>query len=408
MNPKSITIIGINYSPEKTGIAPYTSGLAENLAAAGYEVCVITAYPHYPEWRIAEGYNGLSRTEFIRGVAVHRKRSYVPSNPSPFTRLMLEATFAIRAIFSNWKDPDVIISVTPSLISTLAVQLRLKLIHKSRRAALGIWVQDLYGLGVAETGTLSGRSAKLMSKVESYSLRNASRVAVIHDRFKDVLTNTMGIDRGRVDVVRNWNHSKLEKLDDRDNERHRLTWADDEFVVLHAGNMGVKQGLHSVIEAAKLAQSRCLKIKFILLGDGNQRKSLQSLAGSCTHVRFLDPLPDDQFSRAIQAADALLVNELESLSSMAVPSKLTTYFASGVPIIAATDSKSVTAGEISASGAGITVTPNDPEALLRSVEILRSDPKYARAIGLNGPIFRDRNLSENAAMSSMQDWIAKI
>ncbi|MBY4210283.1 glycosyltransferase family 4 protein [Rhodococcus fascians] len=405
---QSITIIGINYWPEKTGIAPYTSGLAENLAAAGHKVHVVTAYPHYPEWRTAEGYTGLSRTEHINGVAVYRKRSYVPASPSPISRLMLEMTFALRAVFSNWKKPDVIISVTPSLISTLAVQLRLRLTPKNQRVPLGIWVQDLYGIGVAETGTLGTRSAKLMSAIESYALRNSSRVAVIHERFKHVLTTTMKIDDSRIDVIRNWNHSKLGHLNNREDERRRLKWAKDEFVVLHAGNMGVKQGLHNVVAAAKLAQSQGLKIKFVLLGDGNQRKSLQALAGPCNRVTFLDPLPDELFSSAIQAADVLLVNELESLSSMAVPSKLTTYFASGIPIIAATDSDSVTAGEISASGAGITISPNDPEALLRSVEALRLDPHNARRIGLNGPIFRDRNLSENAAMVSMQNWIAKM
>ena len=50
-----VLIVGINYSPELTGIGPYTAGLAEHLAARGDEVTVITGLPHYPDWRIAAG-----------------------------------------------------------------------------------------------------------------------------------------------------------------------------------------------------------------------------------------------------------------------------------------------------------------------------------------------------------------
>jgi len=46
-------IIGINYWPERTGIALVTTGRAEYLAARGHQVTVCTALPYYPEWRIA-------------------------------------------------------------------------------------------------------------------------------------------------------------------------------------------------------------------------------------------------------------------------------------------------------------------------------------------------------------------
>jgi colanic acid biosynthesis glycosyl transferase WcaI len=50
-----VLIIGINYRPEPTGIGPYTAGLAENLAARGDEVTVITGLPSYPGWRLMGG-----------------------------------------------------------------------------------------------------------------------------------------------------------------------------------------------------------------------------------------------------------------------------------------------------------------------------------------------------------------
>ena len=41
-----IALIGINYAPETTGIAPYTAGLARGLAARGHDVEVMAGQPH--------------------------------------------------------------------------------------------------------------------------------------------------------------------------------------------------------------------------------------------------------------------------------------------------------------------------------------------------------------------------
>ena len=51
-----ILVAGINYAPEVTGIAPYTTGLAEGLAQRGHTVDVWTGLPHYPQWQIASGW----------------------------------------------------------------------------------------------------------------------------------------------------------------------------------------------------------------------------------------------------------------------------------------------------------------------------------------------------------------
>ena len=48
------------------------------------------------------------------------------------------------------------------------------------------------------------------------------------------------------------------------------------MVVLHVYNMGYKQGLENVIAAAELARRTNSRARFVLLGDGNQRASLQA------------------------------------------------------------------------------------------------------------------------------------
>src|SRR5439155_5924283 len=45
-----LVLYGINYAPETTGIAPYTTALAEHWAES-HRVSVVTGFPHYPAWR---------------------------------------------------------------------------------------------------------------------------------------------------------------------------------------------------------------------------------------------------------------------------------------------------------------------------------------------------------------------
>src|SRR5947209_11966496 len=51
-----ILIQSLNYSPEPTGVGKYTGEMAEWLASQGHQVRVVTAPPHYPQYRVFEGY----------------------------------------------------------------------------------------------------------------------------------------------------------------------------------------------------------------------------------------------------------------------------------------------------------------------------------------------------------------
>jgi hypothetical protein len=59
----------------------------------------------------------------------------------------------------------------------------------------------------------------------------------------------------------------------------------------------------------------------------------------------------------MRAVDALLVSEKPGIVEMAVPSKLTSYFSTGLPAKATTEEGCTTAEEIVSSGAGVVVAP---------------------------------------------------
>jgi len=387
---RSVLFVGVNYAPEPTGIGPYTTGMATGLAARGWDVAAVTGHPHYPWWRIPAEHRGLPRHDTVDGVRLRRVHHFVPRRHNALTRALHEVTFGLRAAFTRWGDPDAVVVVSPALLASRIVAVR----ARARRVPVVTWVQDIYTLGVKETG--GGLGSGLVERWER-GLANAShRVVVIHDRFRRMFTEDLAVERP-IDVVRNWSH--VPDLHDRRSAevRARYGWGDDDIVVLHAGAMGAKQGLEAVVLASQEAHRRGSAVRFVLLGDGNQRAALEAL-GPNPHLQFIDPLDDDDFYAVLGSADALLVNERPGLTEMSVPSKMTTYFATGLPVIAAVDPGSTTFDEMRAAEAGPCVAPADPGALVDAAEKLAADPERARGFGHSGRAYRQRLLTEDAAI----------
>ncbi|MDJ0105534.1 glycosyltransferase family 4 protein [Rhodococcus erythropolis] len=402
----NITILGINYAPETTGIAPYMTDLAESLGERGHEVHVVTGYPHYPAWEIDASYQGRSIDEVVNGVHVHRRRHFVPNPPNALGRIKMELSFGARAASSGWNTPDVIVCTSPALLATAMVLGRARLTPK--RPAIGVWVHDLYGQGVVETGAMTGRSARATSKLEAAVVKSADGIAVVHDRFVDHVVNELHVPRERVTVVRNWTHVAPIDVDDLTAARTRFGWSPDETVVLHTGNMGVKQGLENVVEAARLADEQNLPIRFVLVGDGNQRPNLEAAAVGVNRIDFVRPLDDQDFRTAMAAADVLLVNEAPGIVGMAVPSKLTSYFSSGTPIVAATDVASTTADEIRASGAGVVTQNGDPAGLLTAALQLAGDAETSARLGAAGVRYCATAVGKTASIDKCEQWIRDL
>ncbi len=393
-----VCVVSTYFAPETTGNAPYATSLANGLAKRGHRVTVLAGAPHYPGWAIRPRDEWLP-VENSASLTVRRFVSYVPSSPGFLQRLRYELGFGAKFARSLPSDSDVVVLLSPSLFGAALVRLRCAV--SSSRPRYALWIQDLYSAGMRETpGPTARLFAGLVRLVESAVARSVDDVVVIHERFRSFVTAELGVEEGRVEVIRNWTHVSAPEPIDRAKVRSEFGWSDDEVIALHAGNMGAKQGLENVIDAARWAEERGLPVRFVLLGEGNQRAQLIERGVGCGRLEFLDPLPEERFMTALAAADVLLVNERPSLNEAAVPSKLTSYFVTGNPVVAATDSTSTTSDEMRESGAGAIVPPGDPGALARAVLSIASS--WGDADRRRGPRFVDRLLSERAGVDRFE------
>jgi len=169
-------------------------------------------------------------------------------------------------------------------------------------------------------------------------------------------------------------------------------------IALHSGNMGLKQGLENIVAAAKISAHEAPHVRFVLMGDGSQRAALEALGDGLPTLSFLPPANDLDFPDVLAAADILLVNERASAVDMSLPSKLTSYFRAGMPVIAAVPGLGGTAREVNRSGAGIVVAPEQARSLLEGVVALAGDADLLQVFSAAARRHCDRNLDATRSL----------
>jgi putative colanic acid biosynthesis glycosyltransferase WcaI len=398
--PKRIVIFGINYAPELTGIAPYTTELAEHYAAQGHAVRVVTGVPHYPQWRRL----AVPATNGVSNPSVVRYRHFVPSHANALGRMTYEITWfasASRSLASP--GVDAVIGIVPSLSGGLLA------LAGGRRwgTPVGIVVKDLMGPAASQSGYRGGAAiAGITRTLEAAILRRADRIGIISDGFRPYLL-AAGIPESKIERLRDWTHPGT-PTESRDACRSRLGWSPSDFVCLHAGNMGQKQGLDTVLDAALLLRGG--GIRFVLAGDGNDRARLAARKDreNIQNVSFLGLQAPGRYEAMLRAADVLLVNQRASVADMSLPSKLASYFAAGRPIVAAVADRSPTANEVHQAEAGVVAVPDRPKQLAKAILYLMSNHERAIELGNRGIAYAQRNLTANSALQVYDDFLKRM
>ncbi len=402
---RHVVLVGINYAPEETGIAPYTTDLAQHLAATGWKVTVLAGMPHYPQWRLSSAYRyTLRRREHRNGVEVRRFRHYVPGDQSALRRGLYEATFLAHVSTATaLMRPDCVVGVVPSLSGGIAAAL-----HAARhRVPLGLIIQDLLSPAAMQSGFPGAAAiARPLRAIEGGLARRADGIAVITDSFRPYLLRA-GVEPDRISHVPNWTHVPTPSGRYRE-VRRQFGWSDQVRVILHAGNMGYKQGLDNIIQAARLADADARPLRFVLMGDGSERRRLESLGQDVASLEFLDPQPADVFMDVLAAADVLLLNERASVRDMSLPGKITSYFLSGRPVVAAVRPDGVTADELRRAGGALVVSPEEPAALLDAVTRLLDDRSKRELLVSAATAYAEQHLDRSTLLKRAEHFVASL
>jgi colanic acid biosynthesis glycosyl transferase WcaI len=375
-----ILIVGINYSPEQAGIAVYTSGFAEDLVRRGHEVTVICAPPHFPSWRVAEGYSARRyRRSVENGVEVIRCPTYVPRSTGAAKRIVHYLSFAFSSFPAALRSalrrrPDIVFCVAPALLSSVTGLM----VAKLARAATWLHVQDLEIEAAFASGVLKpGPAARVAKRVEAFLLKRFDRVSTISPQMLARIA-AKGVPQDRLTEFRNW--SNLDEIVPLSRpSRYREWWnIEAEHVALYSGSIGNKQGIEIVVEAARRLQHR-RDLVFVICGDGPNLPRLRTQAAGLANVQFQGLQPRDQLNELLGLATIHLLPQVSDAADTVLPSKLTNMLASGRPVIATALPGTGLHREVATCG--LTPPPGDVEALVDSIAELIGNPPRRAALG---------------------------
>jgi len=327
-----LLLYSINYAPELTGIGKYNGELAPDLVARGITTDVITAPPYYPEWAVHAGYkNRYSATLTEDCVKVYRCPLYVPAEVTTLKRLLHLASFALTSglrLFSLWRTkPDVLFVVQPTLFCAPVVLLFCKLTGaKSVMHIQDFEVDAMFGLGMGGCGRLS----RLVKTAERWLLK---RFDVVSSISYSMLDNAVakGVSPDKLIFFPNWSDTGFVTPDvDGSELRTRWGYTPDDKVVLYSGNIGHKQGLDIVLDAAESFKYRP-EVKFLIIGNGSYSETLQGLARErvLSNVSFKPLQAWEDVPKILAMADVHLVVQKRGAADAVLPSKLTNILSAG-------------------------------------------------------------------------------
>ena len=374
--------------------------LAEGLAAEGCQVTVLTnglGVPVPPD----AGPSAL-------GVRVHRawnpflRRLGVASKLCEY--LWFTGFFLLRGLLVRKVDVFFVASTPPLAGLPAALLARLK----SARMVYNL--QDIFPDSAVVAGLLSadGRFYKWLRKIEEATYRRSDLVSSISPAFSEYVLRL--VPSTRVAVIPNWV--------DTDEIRPRTAAEDPaisefrrggDFVVQYAGNIGFMQNLETVLGAAAHLQN-APDIRFVFIGDGNAKTSLQEEAHhqGLTNCEFFPLQPLAKVPSVYNACDLGVIPLKPGAAHIAVPSKTWNYLAAARPVVGCVEEDSPLAVVIRESRSGCVVPPSDSARLAQVIMDYRNEPERGRQEGIQGRAFVEANLSRRMAIRRYMQMLEQV
>ena len=365
------------------------------LAAAGYEVGVVTGLPNYPTGRLYRGYRWrLYQRETIAGVAITRLPLYPSHDASSLRRALNFGSFFLSALL--WllirrRHCDLAYVYHPPITVGLAAALA----GLVRRLPFVLDIQDLWPDTLTATGMAgAARLAPLAGALCGFVYRRAAAIIVQSDGMRATLV-ARGVPVAKIAVIHNW--AMQETLPPVPNAAE----PGRPFTIVYGGNLGRAQALGTVIEAATILDATASGILIELYGEGIEEGALRAQAEclGLRNLRFHGRVSQDRITAQFADADALLLHLADDpLFAITIPSKTQAYLAMGRPIIAGIAGDA--AELLRRSGGALVVPPQDAAALAGAMRALAEQSLEEReAMGARGQAFYHAELSFAAGMA---------
>lgn len=366
--------------------------LAREWVKAGHEVLIVAA-SHSHVRAVQPEVGSEPREEVIDGV----RYRWLPTpqySGNGVGRLRNILSFLRQLRADAWRltrefRPDAVIASSTYPMDVWVAR-RLARLAKAR---LVYEVHDLWPLSLIELSGMSPRHpfALLCGKAEADAYRDAdvvvSMLPCVHEHMA-----ARGLDLARLRIVPNgfapdeW-QGESAPLGETLAAHLDALQAAGRVIVGYAGSMGLPNALDVLLDAA--AKLRDTPLSFVLVGGGHEAARLaeRAQAEGLTNVRFFAPIPKAQIPTLLGRFDVAYIGwQRTPIYRFGIAAnKLIDYLMAGRAVL-----HSVEAGNdpIAEAGAGLSVVPEDPEAVAQGLLRLAALPRGERdAMGQQGRAF---------------------
>jgi len=381
------TVVIVNYNAGSPRHGPNLRGyyMAKYLVKRGYKVQVFSS-SYFHKWVTLPRITGEVTPEVIAGAQYNwvRTRPYkgLIGRIWSFHQFAAKLPKAVRQQVPDMKA--LICSSPPPILARVCHR-----IAKRYGARFLFEVRDIWPLAIIEMGSATRLNpyAALLGWYERYAYANADMVvsalpcAEPHMREK-------GLPEGRFCSIENGTETyDLPQIDEADiaAEVRAVLERKVRFRIGYAGAFDRDNDAMSLIQAAKLLKERDIEV--VLIGKGIRKDELEAEASGLPNVTILPAVPSAQVPWVLARFDACYMGLKDKPINMYGVSmaKIFEYLRASRPIVSA-----VRAGNdiVGAADCGISVTPEDPQAIADAIVRLADMPHdERRAMGERGAAY---------------------
>ena len=313
------------YPPEVGATQTRAQEMTRHLVDAGHQVTVLAEVPNHPVGVVQPAYRGkLYQRSLEDGTDVIRVWVKTTPHKTFRSRFAFYASFMVNAtlagLFLARGRYDLIYATSPPLFVG-GVPLSLKAM---RRIPFVFEVRDLWPESAVAMGELKNpRYIRWATVLEERCYQQARHIVTVTQGLKERLVKR-GIPNSKVSVISNGANTELFRPTPHAGAQIRAKLKQsDQFIVMYAGLLGVAQGLHTLVEAARLLQGEA--VHFVFVGDGLTRSSLEERykTYALSNVTFTGVVPRAEVPHYLAAADVAVVIFTDTpLFKRSLPSKM--------------------------------------------------------------------------------------
>jgi glycosyltransferase involved in cell wall biosynthesis len=284
-----------------TGTRSYE--FARRWVKAGHKVTLITGY--YDLGGLQMG-KTLYQKQIIEGINVVIVGTKYSNKQSYLHRILSFISFCLLSIYAGIriKNVDVIYATS----TPLTVGIPAMVIKRTKKVPFVFEVRDQWPEIPIKLGIIKNRLlTKILLWLEKNIYKSCSSIVALSPGQADGVKAVLD-DEKPITVIPNSCDIDVFKPDiDNSAIRQKRGWG-DKLVLLHTGAMGTVNGLQFVIKAAEKLRDNS-DIIFVLIGDGNQKISLENEVEKLglANVEIISSVPKRELSEYYAAADAGLV-----------------------------------------------------------------------------------------------------